>query len=366
MRSLKGLAGLIRFLRVDWNNAGKNPTGGGNDALLLYVALQGDDKISVLTIDSQTGKLTPQAEVSVPGGPFTMAISPDRKFLYAGSRDTPQLSSFQINQANGGLTQHGTVSLDAWPVYINTDRKGKFVLSAYYQGAHAAVHPIGSDGSVGGPPIEWLATATGAHAMQTDLTNSYAFVPHIAGNGPNAIFQFRFDENTGRLTPNSPARVEPEEFLGPRHFCFHPSLDILYFSNEQDCSVSGYRLDTATGTLSLFQTITTLPEGYTERNTCSQIQVSASGRFPVRSQSGPRQHRLLFDRCLNGTVDRHWHSCLRAKTQCPMPRAPGQVSLLRRPGLGPHGLFQCEPRFRGVDPAGDLSTGKWSGLGLDH
>ena len=67
--------------------------------------------------------------------------------------------------------------------------------------------------------------------------------------------------------------------LGPRHFCFHPSLDILYFSNEQDCSVTGYRLDTATGTLSAFQTITTLPEGYTERNTCSQIQVSASGRF---------------------------------------------------------------------------------------
>ena len=142
-----------------------------------------------------------------------------------------------------------------------------------------AVHPIGKDGSVGDPPIEWLATATGAHAIQTEVTNSYAFVPHIAGNGPNAIFQFKFDENIGRLTPNSPAKVEPEEFLGPRHFCFHPSLDVLYFSNEQDCSVSGYRLDTATGTLSLFQTITTLPDGYSERNTCSQIQITSSGKF---------------------------------------------------------------------------------------
>jgi 6-phosphogluconolactonase len=122
---------------------------------------------------------------------------------------------FAINPANGGLTQHGAVSLEAWPVYIATDRTGKFVLSAYYQGGHAAVHPIGEDGSVGGPPIEWLATATGAHAMQTDPTNRYAFVPHIAGNGPNAIFQFRFDEHTGRLTPNSPARVEESrEMLG--------------------------------------------------------------------------------------------------------------------------------------------------------
>ena len=138
----------------------------------MYVALQEDDKISVFTIDPQTGKLTPQVEVPAPGGPFTMAISPDKKFLYVGCRDNPQLSSFQINQANGGLTQHGTVSLEAWPVYISTDRKGKFVLSAYYQGAHAAVHPIGDDGSVGGPPIEWLATATGAHAMQTDPESS--------------------------------------------------------------------------------------------------------------------------------------------------------------------------------------------------
>ena len=245
----------------------------------MYVALQEDDKISVFTIDPQTGRLTSQVEVSVPGGPFTLAISPDRKFLYAGCRDTPQISSFQINQANGGLTQNGTVSLEANPVYVSTDRKGKFVLSSYYQGAHVAVHPIGGDGSVGGPPIEWLETATGAHSLQTDPTNKFAFVPHIAGNGPNAIFQFRFDENTGHLTPNSPFKVEPAEFLGPRHFCFHPSLDILYFSNEQDSSVTGYRLDTAKGTLSLFQTITTLPEGYTERNTCSQIQVSASGKF---------------------------------------------------------------------------------------
>ncbi len=245
----------------------------------MYVALQEDNKISVFTMEAETGKLTPEGEMPVAGGPVTLAISPDRKSLYAGCRDTPQITSFQINQANGGLTQNGTVTTEAAPTYISTDRKGKFVLSAYYQGAHAAVHPIGDDGSVGGSPIEWLETATGAHAMQTDPTNKFAFVPHIAGNGPNAIFQFRFDENTGHITPNSPFKVELEEFLGPRHFKFHPSLDILYFSNEQNCSVTGYRLDTDKGTLSLFQTITTLPEGYTERNTCSQIQVSASGRF---------------------------------------------------------------------------------------
>ena len=245
----------------------------------MYVAVQEDDKVSIFTVDPQTGSMTPQGDVAVSGGPFTMVISPDRNFLYVGCRDVPQLASFRIDQANGGLTKNGEVSLEANPTYVGIDRTGKFVLSAYYQGAHVGVHPIGDDGSVGGAPIEWLETATGAHAMQTDPTNRYAFVPHIAGNGPNAVYQFRFDETTGHLTPNSPATVEPEAFLGPRHFCFHPSLDVLYFSNEQGCSVSGYRLDPATGTLSLFQTLPTIPEGFTERNTCSQIQISASGRF---------------------------------------------------------------------------------------
>ena len=105
-------------------------------AYYMYVALQEDNKILVQTIEPQTGKLTPQAEVSVPGGPFTMAISPNRNFLYAGCRDTPQLSSFQINQSSGGLTQNGTVPVEGWPVYVATDRKGKYVLSAYYQAAH--------------------------------------------------------------------------------------------------------------------------------------------------------------------------------------------------------------------------------------
>ena len=233
----------------------------------------------VFTMDAETGTLTPKGEVPVSGGPSPLTMSPDRKVLYVGHRNVPEISSFRINPDTGGLTQSGTVSPEAAPTFLSTDRKGRFVLSAYYQGARAAVHPIGDDGSVGGPPIEWLETATGAHAMQTDPSNKFAFVPHIAGNGPNAIFQFRFDENTGHHTPNSPRRVEPEEHLGPRHYCFHPTQNILYFSNEQGSSVTGYRLDTAAGTLSAFQTITTLPAGYSERNTCSQIQISPSGKF---------------------------------------------------------------------------------------
>ena len=71
----------------------------------------------------------------------------------------------------------------------------------------------------------------------------------------------------------------PPERLGPRHLCFHPNLDLVYFSNEQGCSVSSYRLDPAAGTIAAVQTITTLPDGYTARNTCSQIHLTLSGQL---------------------------------------------------------------------------------------
>jgi 6-phosphogluconolactonase len=88
------------------------------------------------------------------------------------------------------------------------------LLSAYFHSGHTTVHPIGEDGAVGGSPIEWLETATGAHAIQTDPSNEFAFVPHIAGKGPNAIYQYRFDENTGHLIPNSPQESSPKNTWG--------------------------------------------------------------------------------------------------------------------------------------------------------
>ena len=245
----------------------------------MYVAMQEDDRISTFIVDPDTGGLAHQRDLEVAGGPFTMAVHPGGAHLYVGCREDPQLISYDIDPSSGELSRTGRVALEFNPTYIGADRKGGYVLSAYYQGAHVGVHPVGDDGSVGGDPVVWLETATGAHAMQTDPTNRYAFVPHIAGNGPNRIYQFRFDENTGRIEPNSPAQVEPDGFQGPRHFCFHPSLDVLYFSNEQGCSVGAYRLDTGAGTLTQFQTVPTIPEDFTERNTCSQIQINPSGRF---------------------------------------------------------------------------------------
>lgn len=256
-------------------------------AFYMYVSISGEDKVLRFALDHSDGSLEPLGEVAVPGRPAPMTASPDRRFVYVGRRDALEASSYRLDPASGEIDLIGTAALESDPCFISTDRTGRYLLSAYYNAGHAAVHAINTDGAVAGPPVEWLATGTGAHCFQTDPTNRYGYVPHIAaGPGPNAIFQFRFDADTGHITPNDPPRVSPANPDGPRHFCFHPSQDRIYVSNEQGCSVTGYDLDPANGQLTPFQTLSTLPEGFQERNSCSQIQITPNGKYVYAPNRG--------------------------------------------------------------------------------
>ncbi len=250
----------------------------------MYVSLQDDDRISCFVVDPATGALEHRADTVLAGMPAPLAIDPRKRFLFAGRRKPDEfgLSSFRLDQSTGGLSLIGGAPLQGNPVSIATDRKGNFLLSAHYYQARVGVHAIDASGALADTPVEWLETGIGAHYVQTDATNRYAYVPHIAEgshSGMNAIFQFRFDEATGRLTANSPDRAVPNGPDGPRHLCFHPKANVVYSSDEQGSSVTVYNLDPGRGTLSPFQTVSTLPDGYDGHNSCSQIQMTPSGNF---------------------------------------------------------------------------------------
>ena len=219
-----------------------------------------------------------------------MAVSNNRQVLYVGQRDGPAITTFRIDPKTGGLSAAETAAQPHAPTFLAPDRSGRFMLVAYYQGGGAAVFHLATDGTVGAASQDWVATATGAHAIATDRSNRFAYVPHIARvqdnvleppkniPGPNVIMQFRFDAEAGRLSANSRPQVTQPDLVGPRHYCFHPSLDLVYFSNEQGCSVTSYRIG-PDGGLAPLQTISTLPAGFDARNTCSQIHLTPSARF---------------------------------------------------------------------------------------
>ena len=253
-------------------------------AVYVYISLQREDRISLYEMDSESGGLARRTEFPLSGMPAPLAVDPQRRFLFAGRRRPGDfgLTAYRINPATGRLAEIGGIPLQGDPVHISVDRSGQYLLSAYYYQARVGVHAFGGDGALDPAPVEWRETGIGAHYIQTDPSNRYAYVPHIAQGahtGVNAIFQFRFDALTGRLAPCEPDRADPGAPDGPRHLCFHPNLDVAYASNEQGCSVTAYHFHRADGDLTPLQTVSTLPDGYDGPNSCSQIQITPDGQF---------------------------------------------------------------------------------------
>ena len=250
----------------------------------VYITLNGDDNIAIYNLDPTSGNLTHQEDVEVIGGPAPFGVSPDGRHAYSGLRTAKSMVSFAIDESTGTLTRTGEVDLESDPCYVSVDATGRYLLSAYYSAGHIAVHPIDSTGALGDLATVWNRTRLKAHCAHTDPSNSFTFLPHVGES--NVIYQYRFDADSGSLTPNDPPVVEAPEGDGPRHYAYHPHASYVYFDNEQGCSVTAYSFDPDTGTLSPLQTVSTLPDGWSGDNSCAQLHMAPSGDFLYATNRG--------------------------------------------------------------------------------
>ena len=107
-------------------------------ATFVYVGNAESNEIYVLQLDRQNGDLTVVEIVRIPGitkpGASTpMAVSPDHRFLYVGTRGEPQIAAgFAIDSASGKLNHVANGPLSDSMAYISTDRTGRFLLGASY------------------------------------------------------------------------------------------------------------------------------------------------------------------------------------------------------------------------------------------
>ena len=253
----------------------------------VYFSIAGENRIAIYTFDASNGSIEFQENIEVSGSPGPLALSLCGNYLYAGLRSSREIASFRIDEETKHLSLLQTTQLDADTCYIATDKTGNFLLSAYYGAGKVTVHAIGDDKTVQGDPIQTVETDIHAHCIETDASNRFAFVPHTVPR--NAIYQFHFDERTGRLTQNPVGNLNPGAPIGPRHVCFHPSKPVLYASNENGSSVSAYtlRAENPPGTLiDLQEDLSTLPADFEDENTCAQIHVDPQGTFLYVSNRG--------------------------------------------------------------------------------
>ena len=168
-------------------------------ASFVYVGNAESNEIYVLQLDRQSGDLTVVERVPIPGvtqpGVSTpMAVSPDRRFLYAGTRGEPKMAAgFAIDPVSGKLKHIASGPLADSMAYITTDRTGRFLLGASYPGHKITVNPIGPQGTVQ-PPQQVLPNHPNAHSILADAANRYVLAITL---GNDCVNQFKFEAATG-------------------------------------------------------------------------------------------------------------------------------------------------------------------------
>jgi 6-phosphogluconolactonase (cycloisomerase 2 family) len=262
--------------------------------------------IHLFRLDRATGALTPNGVFELGTSPSCLAVNIAGTRLYSanetdrvGETNEGTVSAFAIRQADGQLSLLNTVrSGGAGPTYVSLHPAGKFLLVANYFGGTVAVLPVLPDGRLGepvdrkqdagtvgprkaaqAPPGSFAFSGhdrTHAHMIQADAAGR--FVLHV-DLGLDRIFVWKFDEQRGVLTPNDPPDVSLPPGDGPRHFAFHPNGRWCYSLQEEGSNVVLFDYDAGKGRLVARQTLSSLPPGFAGSNFCSEILVSADGRF---------------------------------------------------------------------------------------
>ena len=284
--------------------------------------------IHLFQVDRTTGALTASGVQEMGTSPSCLVINAAGTRLYSsnetdrvGAHNEGTVSAFAINRTDGQLKLLNTVPAGgAGPTYVSLHPQGRFLFVANYFGGSVAVLPILPDGSLGAasdikidagslgpkkathaPPGSFAISGhdrTHAHMIQADPAGR--FVLHV-DLGLDQIFLWKFDDQKGVLTPNDPPAIALPPGDGPRHFHFHPNGRWFYSIQEEGSNLVLFDYDATLGRLTPRQTISSLPPGFAGSNFCSEIMISADGRFLY---AGNRLHDsiAIFAIGENGTL----------------------------------------------------------------
>lgn len=249
---------------------------------IAYVACPESGEIALLRLDPESGAIADQGRVAVNDIVMPLAVSPDRRFMYAGLRgEKPAIASFRIDPATGDLTELSRVPVPSGNPYLSTDRQGRFLLAAAFFGNTIATYPIGERGFVQGQPVAMEHNLPTAHCIVVDPSNRFTLTPV---RDSDMIVQRRFDAATGMLSPNNPPVHRLRSGAGPRHLVFHPNGRFVYIVNETDATVDACGFDPIHGTLSAIQTQDLLAPGTAGTPAAAEIDITPDGRFLYASE----------------------------------------------------------------------------------
>jgi 6-phosphogluconolactonase len=252
--------------------------------IIVYVSCTEDKQVVGFEMDPATGALRELSRTAVPGtdvpspGSLPLAVSPDRRWLYAALRTEPfPVVTFAIDPESGALRHAGTAKLGDSMCYLSTDQSGVRLFSASYGGAKLSVGPI--EGGIAGDTEQVVATPPKAHCARLAPDGTFVYVACLGGD---VILAQRFEAGRAAPTPNPAARTKTG--AGPRHLAFANTSDRLYCLNELDGTLNAYDRDPASGALRQIQSASVLAEPASGSVAAADLHLTDDDRFLYASE----------------------------------------------------------------------------------
>ena len=322
------------------------------------------------TLDTDTGKLSEPILAAEAKNPSFLEIHPNGKFLYAVSEvgRAGGISSYAIYSKTGNLRYlNKQPSGGSGPCHVSIDSTGRNVLVANYGSGSASVVPIKPNGSLAEPTgfVQHTGSSANpsrqkgphAHSINVSPDNRFAFVADL---GIDKVMIYKLNIEKGTITKNNPPYAKVKPGAGPRHFSFHPSGKYAYVINELDGTVTAFTYESASGTLSEIQTITTLPTGFNANNKCAEIRVHPTGRFLYGSNRGHNSIVVYKIDSSKGTLTFVEHETADINTPRNFNIDPtGKFCLVGNQGTNSVVVFRINQRTGALEPTGHkISIGR--------
>ena len=261
---------------------------------LPHVAGRGKG-IHIVSLDDATGAMESVRVIEGPRNPSYLAISPDKRRLYAveelDDADKSQLHTYALESETGSLkllAKH--VSPGRFACHVHVDDDMRHVLISNFVSGDLVHYRLSSDGVPEGQP-EVISRKDADPKEKASNFHFATVIPEtstlmVCDAGKDAMAAYSITDKGLIADPSHTVRAAPGSF--PRHFALGPE-DTMLVAHEHAATLGIFRF--RANDVEGSHVISSLPSDWTGRRSGAAVRVHPNGRFAYMSNRG---HDSIF------------------------------------------------------------------------